>query len=402
MKKAVLLVKEKLDACISQLSEVSWMFSKKPGVYFTRDRKLSFEMIISTLLSMEGGSLTSELLKRFGCSADIASASAFVQQRRKLSDEVFPMLFSLFVKKTDSCKRYKGLRILAADGSDIHIPTNPNSADSYFPGTDRQAAYNMLHLDAVYDLLQHTYIDALLAGQRKVNEQASLCKMVDRSSLEKVLLIADRGYEGYNLLAHVQEKGWKFLIRVKDIHTIGGFTSGLTLPDTGEFDLYIDLSLTTKASKDIKELCNDRNRYRYIPPTTTFDFLPKKNRKYQPAVFYKLPFRIVRVKITDDTYETVVTNLDARNFPADELKKLYNMRWGIETSFRELKYTVGLLHFHAKKVEHICQEVFARLIMYNFSELITSYVVIQKNKQKIPLQSQFFCCGTGLQKIPSW
>ena len=42
------------------------------------------------------------------------------------------------------------------------------------------------------------------------------------------------------------------------------------------------------------------------------------------------------------------------------------------------------------------------LIMYNFSELITSYVVIQKNKQKIPLQSQFFCCGTGLQKIPSW
>lgn len=49
MKKAVLLVKEKLDACISQLSEVSWMFSKKPGVYFTRDRKLSFEMIISTL-----------------------------------------------------------------------------------------------------------------------------------------------------------------------------------------------------------------------------------------------------------------------------------------------------------------------------------------------------------------
>ena len=260
MKKEVLLVKEKLDACISQLSEVSWMFSKKPGVYFTRDRKLSFEMIISTLLSMEGGSLTSELLKRFGCSVDIASASAFVQQRRKLSDEVFPMLFSLFVKKTDSCKRYKGLRILAADGSDIHIPTNPYSADSYFPGTDRQAAYNMLHLDAVYDLLQHTYIDALLVGQRKVNEQASLCKMVDRSSLEKVLLIADRGYEGYNLLAHVQEKGWKFLIRVKDIHTIGGFTSDLTLPDTGEFDLYIDLSLTTKASKDIKELCKDRNR----------------------------------------------------------------------------------------------------------------------------------------------
>ena len=50
------------------------MFSKKPGVYFTRDRKLPFEKIISTLLAMEGGSLTSELLKRFGCSSNIALA----------------------------------------------------------------------------------------------------------------------------------------------------------------------------------------------------------------------------------------------------------------------------------------------------------------------------------------
>ena len=389
MKEKIVTIKKKLDGCISQLCEASWMFSKKPGTYFTRDRKLPFSKVISVLLSMEGGSLTSELLKHFGCSADIASSSAFVQQRGKLSEETFPMLFSLFVQKTDSNKRYKGLRILAADGSDIHIPTNPNSADSFFPGTNKQSAYNMLHLDAVYDLLQHTYIDAHLIGQRKVNEQASLCKMVDYSSLEDVLLIADRGYEGYNLLAHVQEKGWKFLVRVKDIHTVGGFASGLILPDAGEFDLYIDLSLTTKGSKDIKELCKDRNHYRYIPPTTTFDFLPKKNRKYQPAVFYKLPFRIVRFKITDDTYETVVTNLDTHSFPADELKKLYNMRWGIETSFRELKYTVGLLHFHAKKVEYIYQEVFARLIMYNFAELVTSPVIIQKADAKYAYKANF-------------
>ena len=54
----------------------------------------------------------------------------------------------------------------------------------------------------MYDLLQHTYMDALLLGKREENEQASLCKMVDRSTLKDVLLIADRGYEGYNLLAH--------------------------------------------------------------------------------------------------------------------------------------------------------------------------------------------------------
>jgi len=51
------------------------MFSKQPGIYFTRDRKLPFPKVISALLSMEGGSLTCEY---FGCSAGVASASAFV------------------------------------------------------------------------------------------------------------------------------------------------------------------------------------------------------------------------------------------------------------------------------------------------------------------------------------
>ena len=54
----------------------------------------------------------------------------------------------------------------------------------------------------------------------------------------------------------------------------------------------------------------------------------------------------------------------------------------IETSFRDLKYTVGLLNFHAKKVEYIYQEIYARLIMYNFTELVTSHVIIQKADTK--------------------
>ena len=55
------------------------------------------------------------------------------------------------------------------------------------------------------------------------------------------------------------------------------------------------------------------------------------------------------------------------------------MRWGIETSFRHLKHTIGLLHFHAKKAELIFQEIFSRLIMYNFTELMISFAVIHQN-----------------------
>ena len=85
----------------------------------------------------------------------------------------------------------------------------------------------------------------------------------------------------------------------------------------------------------------------------------------------------------------MITNLDEESFPPEELKHLYGMRWGIETSFRELKYTVGLLHFHAKKVENITQEIFARVILYNFTELITSHVVIQKPNRKYPYKANF-------------
>ena len=380
-------IKKKLDDAISQLCQVPWMFARNPGKDFTRSRKLPFRKLISFLLSMEGGTLSTELLKHFGCSCEIPSSSAFVQQRGKLSAAVFSSLFDLFVRNTDSNKRYKGLRLLAADGSELQIPTNPSDPDSYYPGSNGQSPYNLLHLTAMYDLLAHTYTDAHLLGKKKSNERAVLCSMVDRSSLDYVLLIADRGYESYNLMAHIQEKGWFYLIRIQDISNSRGIAAGLDLPESDEFDLSVDLSLLTKQTKELKKLCENRNQYKRIHKD--FDFLPKTNRKYDPAVFYKLPFRIVRFKITEDSYETVVTNLDTASFPQAELKKLYNMRWGIETSFRELKYTVGLLHFHAKKVEHIYQEVFARLIMYNFAELVTSPVIIQKADCKYAYKANF-------------
>ena len=59
------------------------------------------------------------------------------------------------------------------------------------------------------------------------------------------------------------------------------------------------------------------------------------------------------------------------------------MRWGIETSFRELKYAIGLTSFHARKPDFIKQEIYARLLLYNYCELITTHVIKQmKNNDK--------------------
>lgn len=389
MSNEICVVKRKLDDAISQLCDVSWMFVKNPVSDFTRNRKLPFRKVVSFLLAMEGGSLSNELMKHFGCSPNIASSSAFVQRRDKINSFAFPSLFDLFVKKTDKEKLYKGYRLFAADGSDIHIPTNPDDVNSYFPECNGRSSYNVLHLDAMYDLLQHTYIDVNLDGLRNLNERTALCSMIDRSSVSSALLIADRGYEGYNLIAHCQEKGWKFLIRIQDVINSRGIAAGLDLPDTNEFDLSLSLSLTTKQTKETLLLARNKNQFKILKTSRPFDFLPMKNKKFDPTVFYDISFRIVRLKLTDNSYETLVTNLDSVDFPPFELKKLYNMRWGIETSFRELKYTVGLIHFHAKKVEYIYQEVYARLIMYNFSELVTSYVIIQKSDTKYAYNANF-------------
>ena len=205
--------------------------------------------------------------------------------------------------------------------------------------------------------------------------------------MKSVLLLADRGYESYNVLAHIQEKGWKFLFRIKNGN--GGIVSGLDLPNESIFDVPFTLNLTSKQSNEVKMLLTDKNHFKFIPNTTRFDFLPKHSKWHDPAFFYPLSFRIVRFQISENTFETIITNLDADGFPPAEIKKLYAMRWGIETSFRELKYTVGLQHFHAKKTEFVHQEIFARLTMYNFYELITQSVVIHQKSRKYAYKVNF-------------
>lgn len=374
---------------LTEIKAVSIDFDRycyEPQRNFSRNRKLPFETVIKSIIGMESKSLTNELLDFFNSSSDTPSASAFIQQRSKIKPEALKAVFNGFTNKILK-QSLTDLPVLAIDGSDIQIATNPNDETSYFPGTNGQKPYNLLHLNALYDLEQHLYVDAIIQGRMNLNEHNALQEMIDHSSIPKALVIADRGYESYNNMAHIQEKGWFFLIRIKDGKT--GIKEGLDLPKADEFDVDISLKLTRKQTNEIKELLKDKNHYRFLPKVTQFDYLPKKSRKADPVQFYELKFRIVRFKITEDTYETVLTNLDSTSYSPEALKKLYATRWGIETSFRNLKYTIGMLNFHSKKVTCIQQEIYAHLIMYNFAEMITSHVVIEKKQRKYTYKANF-------------
>ena len=377
-------VKQSLLNQIQDLSEHPELYCRNPGRDFTRKRKLPFCTLIHFILNMHGGSLTNEVLDYFCCEGSNVSPSAVVQMRDKLKAGVFKDLligFNSRMEEITPTRTENGLRILAVDGTEIQTPTDPDDADSYYPGTNGQKPYNMIHLTALYDLLQRTYLDVVVQKSKNQHERKALIQMIEASPIQKSLLIADRGYESYNTLAHIHERGWFYLMRIKDGKN--GIVSALDVPDADEFDLDISMNLTRSYTVATKELFKDRNHYRFVPNNVNFDYLPRLNGCYgaEPA-FYNLQYRIVRVRISEDLLETLVTNLPADQYPPDKLKELYALRWGIETSFRSLKYTVGLLSFHSKKAECILQEVFASLVIYNFTEWITAQVIIRKPVSK--------------------
>lgn len=378
-------VKRTLKKTVKEISSNPQIFAKNPEKDFIRRRKLPADKMMYSVLSMSSKDLKCELMDFFDMNKNMPTVSAFVQQRNKISVTAFETLFHKFTESFPQQKLYKGYRLLAVDGSDLHTPTNPQEDRCYYPGTNGQKPYNLMHLNAMYDLLNNIYVDAVVQSSRDGNENRAFVSMVDRDTSHlPTIYIADRGYEAYNNLAHVQENGRNFLIRVKDLKRFG-IVSGLDLPETEEFDVSLSLFLTRKQTKDIKQ----NTSFKFVPHNVNFDYLPFSCKKNIPVIPYQLNVRLVRIKLDNDKYEMLITNLKPEEFSSSDLKQLYSMRWGIETSFRSLKYTLGLLCFHSKKVEYILQEIFAKLTMYNFTELITSHVVIKQKYRKLTYKINF-------------
>lgn len=377
-------IKNALLKCIEELASSPEVFAKNPQKDFSRQRKLPLIKLIKAIFSMTSKSIRGELTNFFNFNAQLPTASAFVQQRNKLRYEGFEMLFKLFNNSLNKPDLYKGYRLLAIDGTDLHTPTNPNETDSFYTGANCQKPYNLLHLNALYDLRRKLYTDVLTQGRHFEDEHRAFATMVDRDESDiPTIYIADRGYESYNVMAHIQEKGRKFLIRAKDF-SYGGIVYSLDLQFADELDQDVTLYLTKKHTKFAKE-----NGFKILNSKSVLDYLPSDPKSPASDQPYCLNFRVVRLKLDDDSYELFITNLDKDNFPSEELKILYALRWGIETSFRALKHTLGTLYFRSKKTEYILQEVFANLTMYNFAQLVAACITIKQKNKKYPYQINF-------------
>lgn len=379
------MIYDLLMSVILEMEQKKELFVLQPGTDFSRKRKISFQDVLLFLLTMRGGSLSTAVHDFFTYKTNITSfsPSAIQQQRAKLCPHTLPYLLMHFTHKLPQ-KSYSGdFQLLACDGSDINVFFDPDDRESYRPSAPSKKGSNHLHLHAMYDLASQQYTNVLIEKTIVKNESRALIRMLQQiKDHSKTIILADRGYETYHVFAHIIKKGLFFAIRTKDILRKGGITYGFRLPNK-ELDMDMEFFITRSTVLSKK----DPIRYKRLTPRSEFDFLDLEKDGKQ-AVF-PMKLRLVRFLLESGEYECILTNLERDEFPPWRIKELYHLRWGIETSFRKLKYNIGLSCLHSKKAEYVEQEIYAKIIMYNFCQAITAHVTVRQKDTKYKYQVNF-------------
>ena len=295
----------------------------------SRNRKLSWAGVICLLIGAEGGSLAKELHR-----ADIDVTPAAISQRRaQISPETFRDVFQRFNVSCEDSGNFRGYRLLAVDGTSVNISRNPK-APSFVQNESAPNGYNQLHLNPLYDLCNKIFYDALIQPEPQKDEIGALIEMIKRNHFsEKTIIIADRGYESYNVMAHLLEKpNTDFLIRIKQNHS--AMQEVVRLP-MFELDCEIGFTITTTQTKEDKE---KRYIFLQVPKKSKPGAKTRRGRWDFPSP-YQMKLRIVRFQLETGEFETIATSLP-RTFTLEDIRELYHLRWGIETSFRDLKITL--------------------------------------------------------------
>ena len=369
-------VKSTLWAVVDAMACNTSLFVKNPEKDFTRDRKLGFVQLIHFFLCMGSGCINHELLKYFYFLPDeVPTASAFLRQRAKLLPETFHHILTQFNLRFPTKGLWGRYSLIAADGCEFNIARNPQDPSTFHPASGRsKKGFNSLHTISLYDLLSKRYLDVVIQPGRHKNEFAALCQLIDRYIYGGCpIFVADRGFASYNVFAHALEKGCFFAIRAKDVNT-RRLLAADSLPQ--QIDKWVDVIFTRSNSKKKRLHPELAPFYRYICKAVPFDFITDSCPEYP------MRLRVVRFQIAEGVYENIITNLPSDEFSLEQIKHIYHLRWGQETSFRDLKHTIGTANFHSKSPEYIGFEILCRMTLYNFCTIITMEVPIKKRTGK--------------------
>jgi len=378
-------IKSLFSSAVKSIASNIAQYTVNPGKDLVRRNKLPADKLITFMVSEGSSSTKNELLDFFGMDVQAPSASAYNQQRAKLKPEALKAVFKQFNSSIGSLEEKSDYSFIAADGSSFTFFSKPSfaSTDYYVSQGHSAKGFYSMHLNAFYDMENHTYTDAVIQPVHCKDEFRAFCDMVDRydpSFGRSTVFVGDRGYCSYNNMAHVINKGEFFLFRTKDIHS-KGLIKNFDFPSDESFDISVKVTLVRSHSN---KLLPDEGYKRFVDKATSFDFI-----EYGSLDTYELSFRVVRFPLSDSSYECIVTNLPTDEFPPERIKKIYFSRWRIESSFRKLKYTIGLSNFHAYKPEYIKQEIWAKLITYNITETLINHTVVTHKEIKYDYKVNF-------------
>ncbi len=335
---------------------------------FIRSRKLPFDKLVLLIAKLCKKTLSVEIEGFFSQSgeSDCCSVSAFVQQRSKLK----PLFFACWNKflcstwyhlNEGTAKRWKGYRLVAADGSNVTLVNTPALTKHFGGQSNQQSFFTVAKTFYYYDVLNELILHPQISPYRH-GELNMVYDMVDRTE-EDMLIIYDRNFSNYKVLAlHLwQEKERKFVIRAKD-----------------NLSIIRDFVASGKTSAIV---C-------WPPTVSAIDGLRKGGYLIDKNTTLKV--RLVRVEL-DSCTEVLITNLWKEDgHPDSQFKELYFMRWGIETNISLQKNIMQLESFSGLSVTAVEQDFYATVFMANLHSVLIKdaqqTVETNEAKRKYPMK----------------
>lgn len=372
-----------------------------PEKDFTRKRKISLGELFALFVNNTGGTQNKMLRDMFGLADDRPSASAYIQARGKTTLTTYERLWKdLFdfdrVGWTLLRDKYK---VLDFDGYDINICPDRNDEETTVVlannPNDRQC--NQIHTTVASSFPDGIILDYVNQPARLKDENSAFLEMLGRLKpmLESapVLALADRGFESYRNMMYCESEGYNYCFRFKDITSVNGIARRYAefCDEEGCFD--IDVCKKYTRCKWLTEDPIIGSEYIYVQNASKNPFVPESpNSVGRPAngtkpepSFYEFSFRLVRFKLSEESYEVIATNLSRKEFTPEDLKALYHCRWQVETEGRKLKYDDNLVYFHTKKREYSIFEIIMSLVFHNICSLfimVNSSVIDEKINSK--------------------
>ncbi len=283
------------------------------------------------------------------------TASAIGQKRSYIMPEAFIDMNERYVDgiyaDTTGLPKFKGYIILSNDGSDLTLP-NTDEVKEAFNVPHIAFSKNYLarcKVSCIVDSYTRLILDCTLNPKGSSEPKLAIehiKNLSERMNLEKTITLYDRGYNSIKLILEHFIHDSYFVIRSK-------------------ITMFKNERKLMKSNDEIMQISLAQKRTGSIEDDEIEDFL--KNTPY-------INLRITEVELESGETECLLSNLPMDEFTANDLKKLYNKRWKIETTFDFLKNVINIENFTARREILIKQDFYANILFYNISMTLKQYI----------------------------